>query len=393
MIIMIVDKDKIEDRYARLMSAFADKEFQDEMEKVNEELKRIITDWVNSIDRIDPRIGNVFSIQSRVKDKHTFGEKLFRKNYIQDWNVYDDIVKNQQFIKLHLTDLIGVRVNCYFAHNESRIYEELQSMQDLIPQCKLNFKENTTQSNGHKIYKFSGIYSDNYCFEVQIKSVVHNVWGEVEHKTVYKNPSFDGYIKKKREISNALYDVLLASDKELFSLFNMEETEEQLIRSLFFCKTKEDIKEKCKTDILAYHYERYFNVFTNIEPYKQYIINALQGKSYVRTQIIEQIDHGYDALKEKIMSEFPLFFLNCIYEIDCLINEHVSFDSFIYYFMKRIFPDIGSKDDFDTVYSMDFDSGDEQEKDNEGICPKQVEDYIVKLDELLLECRIKNNVN
>lgn len=388
---MIIDNNKVELRRTLLMQAFKEPKFKNEIDKVSNELYDKVKAWVESLERIDPRIGNVFSVQSRIKDAETFEEKLFRKNYIHDWNVTDDINENQRLIKISLTDLVGIRINCFFAHHEPRLYNDLHIHQGELENCTLNFDENTEQANGHPIYKFSGLYKGQYHFEVQIKSIVHNVWGEVEHKAVYKNPTFDGYIDKKREIAEALYNVLLASDKELFSVFNMGETEDQLIRSLFFCKTNDVIKEKCNTNILAYHYQRYFNVFRDIAPYRQYVIDALSDKEYQKTKIEPKIDHNYDELKQAILKEFPLFFISSIYEIDKLINEHESFDSFLYYFLKTAIPDIEKQDDFDNEFNKITGWEEESETAEGNINEQLLENYIEKLNGLLLKCRINKD--
>ncbi len=395
---MIVSKDNIELRKVLLLDAFKDEQLKAEIDGISDELYDKVKAWVESLNRIDPRIANVFSVQSRIKDADTFEEKIFRKNYILDWDVTDNKEENKQLIKRSLTDLVGIRINCFFAHHELRLYNALQDSQEELPDCILNFDEDTEMANGHPIYKFSGIYKDQYRFEVQIKSIVHNVWGEVEHKTVYKNPTFDGYIDKKREIVEALYDVLLASDKELFSVFNMGETEEHLIRSLFFCKTKDIIKEKCNTSILAYHYQRYFNVFKVIDPYRQYVIDALSGKEYARNTIIPNNDHHYDRLKDAVLKEFPLFFISSIFEIDSLINEHKDFEAFLYYFLKTVFPDIAENDAFDEEYNRktvwddderDDETGTETAIVNDNAENELISNYIEKLDGMLLKCRIK----
>lgn len=389
---MIIDKNNIDLRKSLLMDAFRDDSFKHEVEEVSNELYDKVKAWVESLDRIDSRITNVFSVQSRIKDADTFEEKLFRKNYIQDWDITDNKDENQHIIKISLTDLIGIRINCFFAHHEFLLYNELQIHQSELSDCTLNFNENTEQANGHPIYKFSGIYKGQYNFEVQIKSIVHNVWGEVEHKTVYKNPTFDGYIDKKREIAEALYEVLLASDKELFSVFNMGETEDQLIRSLFFCKTKDIIKDKCNTNILAYHYQRYFNVFKDISPHRQFVIDALSNREYTRNRIEIEIDHHYDELKDAVLKEFPLFFIKSIYEIDSLINEHKSFDAFLYYFLKTVFPVIELHDEFDDEYSKGDEWDEEETVVDAGYDDNnKMENYIEKLNGLLLKCRIKKD--
>ena len=136
--------------------------------------------------------------------------------------------------------MIGIRINCYFAAYELFIYTELKSA---LENGKIEYVDNiidekTEQKNGHIIYKLSGRFKEKYHFEVQIKSIVHNVWGEVEHKTIYKNPCYDGYIHKKKELSEALHEVLFASDSQLLSIFQMNESEDTLIQALFYLATK-----------------------------------------------------------------------------------------------------------------------------------------------------------
>lgn len=74
--------ENIEKKHALLMHAFEDKELHDKLELVCREIKNKIIEWIESADKIDNRIDNVFSVQSRVKGISSFEEKLYRKNYI-----------------------------------------------------------------------------------------------------------------------------------------------------------------------------------------------------------------------------------------------------------------------------------------------------------------------
>ena len=372
--------ENIEQKHALLMKAF-DEDFRKDLEHICTKIEDEIKKWIESADKIDDRIDNVFNVQSRVKSISSFEEKLYRKNYIKTWEVSDDKKQNQEYIKHNLTDLIGIRVNCYFAEYEERVYEYCKIEKGSLPDFVFNFNENTQQKNGNKIFKFSGKYKELYQFEVQIKSVVHNIWGEVEHKTVYKNPSFDGFIEKKKELTQSLHQVLLASDNQLLSIFRMQEDEDALIKSLFFCMTKDVVKEKCKTGVLANHYENYFRAFTDLTKVNQFIASRLENKqlNIEKVQIPQDVD--FSELISHLGEEFPSFYIECLYAIDSILNQHDSLDCFVYYFVKSVIPIVDEDDDFDKM-SKDCFSDDEELESN------QIEDYLNRLDQILGNCRI-----
>lgn len=370
----------IEQKYALLMEAF-DEDFRKKLENTCREIEDEIKKWIESADKFDDRIDNVFNVQSRVKSISSFEEKLYRKNYIKTWEVSDVKEENQKYIMHNLTDLIGIRVNCYFAEYEERVYEYCQIEKGSLPDFVFNFNENTQQKNGNKIFKFSGKYKELYQFEIQIKSVVHNIWGEVEHKTVYKNPSFDGFIEKKKELTQSLHQVLLASDNQLLSIFRMQEDEDALIKSLFFCMTKDVVKEKCKTGVLANHYENYFRAFTDLTKVKQFIASRLENKQFniEKVQIPQDVD--FSELISHLGEEFPSFYIECLFAIDSILNQHDSLNNFVYYFVKSVIPIVDEDDDF-VKKSNDCFSDDEELESN------QIEDYLNRLDQILGNCRI-----
>ena len=383
----LIEVNKEQDRYQALMEAFSDQAFRDELETVKGELRGWLEEWMKGMPPLDSRIGNVFSIEARVKGLRTFEEKLYRKNYIQTWDVFTDKSENQVYIKRALTDLIGLRVNCHFVAYESAIYDYLNSTCDsqMSDGFVFNFNENTTQKNGNKIYKFSGVYKGSYHFEVQIKSIVHNVWGEVEHKTVYKNPVYDGYIEKKRQISSTLHDMMMASDKELYTLFNMKETKMQLIQSLFFCETNAEVAKLCKTNVLGVHYNSYFLSFSNLDDVKRYIVCRLSETAYKKTTVTVEKSEFFDALKEEVKKAFPKYNLICLLNIDSILHEQKSYDDFLVYFLQNIIK--VEKDDFDEAMEMDFEG---EEDDMEGNSQQQIiNDCLNRVDEILGGCRIK----
>lgn len=352
--------DKI-DKHKLLMEAYDDADFQNELKVVRDKIRNDFEEFARKIGRFCERIDNIFSLEARVKTADSFEEKIYRKNYIDMWEIDSDKKVNQNMIKRELTDIIGIRINCYFYQFEDRLYSAFQkNSQAFIDKgYELDFTENTKQKNGHDIYKFSGVYAGEYHFEVQIKSVIHNVWGETEHKTVYKNLSYDGYIKEKKTITNSLYSILRSSEEQLFSLFSMEETEDQLLRSLFFCYTKIDVSTACKTRILAYHYENFFRAFHNQVEVKSFVIAKLTGVEYKKTDVTisHQCDDKLDLLKEK----FPIFYLECLYNIDSVLHNHESFESFLSYFLESVFG-IEDEDEFDKEYGVGNAYDEEEEK-------------------------------
>lgn len=384
---MAIDKENLELRHDKLMEAFQDEGLRKELEIVCNEIYDIINAWLKTIENYDAGMENVFHLQSRVKGIPNFEEKLYRKNYIRDWDVSENKEENKELIKKVLTDLIGIRVNCYFMKNEKILYDEFKKAvaEEKFPDFKLNFKENTDQKNKHKIWKFSGIYKDSYHFEVQIKSIVHNMWGEVDHKVIYKNPVYDGYIAKKKEISDALFNVFTASDNELYSVYTMRESEEQLLRSLFFLYTKDIIATRCKTKVLADHYENYFNVFKDIAPVKEYVICKLTNTEYQLKELPTINTAPFAGLKTEVEKWFPLFYFDCIYKIGSLLYHYENLDTFIFYVLQLHFPEI--HDAVDEEIDKEFMDSDSEQEVNAG---DAYGDKIAIINDLLGKCKLNH---
>lgn len=375
---MIVDKQKEEERHQLLMAAFNDSAFQQELDSVRKELEKWLLEWASQREPFDRRIKNIYSVESRIKSSKAFEEKLFRKNYIKEWEVSDDIKENQKLIMQTLTDLIGLRVNCHFVEYENRFYEFFResSESQKANGFEFDFNENIEQKNGNKIYKFSGLFKRTYHFEVQIKSIVHNVWGEVEHRTVYKNPTYDGFFDEKKKISQTLHDAMMASDHELLVLFNMRESENQLLRSLFFCKTNEEVAKNCKTRVLGEHYNSYFLSFPDIKPIVNYLVCSLSGTEYHKPAIKVESDEYYDKLSKAVSDTFPRFFIECLFNIDSVLYQYESYEAFLIHFLQMVVPN--TEEDFDNDFNADFNG---QDDGNASDNPNR--DALVKIDEIL----------
>ncbi len=325
-------------REALLLKAFTDKAFETELEGVQQSLGKALRNFVEHLKKtLRPEQKIYENVETRVKSRDSFQEKLYRKDYIKHWVATGDRQTNQRMIASSLPDLLGFRINCFFWQDEKVIYDTLQeyyrgkrlTVDDPSVTIELDFTENTTQKNGHNIYKVSGTYhvgEREYCFEIQIKSIMHNIWGEVEHKTIYKNRNYDADIENKVAITEEIFNILQASDKQLVSLFKKRNDEKELTYALFFEKTKETIQKKSGTDILARHYKAFFEVFDDNGTQgeiKRYVAYALLSQDYQR---ILPATFGSASDKAKklcnlIKASFLEYNLKCLYYICGLIYD------------------------------------------------------------------------
>jgi ppGpp synthetase/RelA/SpoT-type nucleotidyltranferase len=62
--------------------------------------------------------------------------------------------------------------------------------------------------------------SERINFELQIKSLVHRFWSEIEHEVVYKNPDFVVYDKFMKNMLGAVRDNLDVVDRQLEIMYN-----------------------------------------------------------------------------------------------------------------------------------------------------------------------------
>lgn len=195
-----------------------------------ERYKKILEDIIQTLERIVCEKG--WTIHGRVKSAKSLREKILRKEY---YNKYGNGAK----IIDELPDLIGVRVQCLLNQEEKNAYELLQYKKESMDEAGFStyqtedgaqmtlFLQNQPekQKNGHDIYRIEGRYYNSeqtelVHFEVQIKSMVHSFWGELEHSMFYKN--YDYFISQKimtQSMDNILAELDLI-DKEIEGLQN-----------------------------------------------------------------------------------------------------------------------------------------------------------------------------
>lgn len=151
------------------------------------------------------------------------------------------ILKNSSHIKFvsgselisDLNDIIGVRVICLLHSYEDYVWNYLQEnftvtklegldylvFEDILWLKKIQLP--VPQKNGHPIYKIHGHYKKSevtFNFELQIKSLVHMLWGEIEHMLFYKNYEYLLENDTYGYIMDTLYNSLISIDSQLESI-------------------------------------------------------------------------------------------------------------------------------------------------------------------------------
>ncbi|MDL2236162.1 hypothetical protein LJC07_08540 [Christensenellaceae bacterium OttesenSCG-928-L17] len=171
----------------------------------------------------------LLNVNVRVKREASLREKILRKRlYLLYDNAYD--------LLNALSDLIGLRAECRFLTEEPVLYERLliactlahdDGTKSVPSHPNIRFDLSTAQPqrqvNGLTIYRIDGKYHKNGVsapFELQIKSLVHVFWAEIEHQLIYKNNTYvmmDSFLK---DLLYSNYDSLQQIDSHLHMIYD-----------------------------------------------------------------------------------------------------------------------------------------------------------------------------
>lgn len=166
---------------------------------------------------------SVVSFRTRIKTSNSLKEKLIRNQFYLDFDSAEEALAN-------LSDLIGIIMQCRFIRNEAELYKQMfnyfEEDGSSYSRCtvdrsiflNLRMPQPQIQRNGFTIFRIDGYYLFNETrinFELQIKSLVHTFWSEIEHEVVYKNPDFVMYDSFNRNMLGAIRDNLDVVDRQL----------------------------------------------------------------------------------------------------------------------------------------------------------------------------------
>jgi ppGpp synthetase/RelA/SpoT-type nucleotidyltranferase len=348
-----------------LIEAYSNKFYQVQLYTFKDEIDEILSKLIIDVKSIRNDLNIFEDPHSRVKKIKSFSEKIVKKHYykwIEDENETQQSI--QEKIGLNLTDVIGFRFNCYFFNEEEIVYNTIKSIFDdfdisgkkphKYQEIELNFNENTQQKNGRKIYKFSGTYKNQVKFEVQIKSMIKDLWGEVEHHTTYKAKRIDSKKSVKERIQNESLIILESIDKELEFLYKDLSEPDQLIKELFFQYSYIDISDKNKDVDIVPAYLIFFNLITRLD--LEMDIKTFVGHFLIRTELKRKkltispvLDDDLLKRIEKYNSEVfstVLDIFDLIYEIDS--NRNLTFLLASMFKKEKTYSESAiSNDDFD----------------------------------------------
>lgn len=186
---------------------------------------------------------NLFAVTKRIKSNDSINEKILRQNYFLKYKTVDNVLK-------HISDIIGIRIQCRFIEDEKKLYNMLidyfaiesneypgyyynPKNENII--LKLSDKQPQTQHNGFHIYRIDGTYlggQSNFNFEVQIKSFVNVFWGDIEHEILYKNFSYMITEDFVREMLYSIKRSLEQVDAQLMAvhdyLYELEDKQDEI---------------------------------------------------------------------------------------------------------------------------------------------------------------------
>jgi len=321
--------------------------------------------------------------QNRIKSDVSFADKLVRNNYINDWK-YDEgnVEANKKTLSSNLPDFIGYRINTLFFNEEEKFANELISFLKNkehieIPDDQLN--PTNQQANGHPIRKFQGFVKSEvdpelkFGFEIQIKSSVHNLWGEVEHGSIYKPNNFDFRIDEKKKNVEEIWKTLTSCDEQLYLLSKETYEKDKLLKQLLTIY----LEDSNLVDPLNSHYlySIFFNVFTRKDNkvLEELLIQLMSSKKIERKikLTLTELEHStvYDDLNKilsTILHKDELESIKKIFEYCFESIEHETFLNVIIFSIMKYFQ-LDSESEIEDEGLDNFKEDDEEEqaqKDN-----------------------------
>lgn len=297
--------------------------------------------------------GMSWTVHGRVKSAKSLREKILRKGYYKNHEDGASIIKD-------LPDLIGVRVQCLLNQHEKRAYELLQNKRESLDEAGFSAYQTKNgavlslllqnqpekQKNGHDIFRIEGKYhscelEEPVHFELQIKSMVHAFWGELEHSMFYKN--YDFFISQKiltQSMDNILAELDLI-DRELEGLQdhiwrnNADRIKElKSVGVSVIQKKYQDIFDKrygCKLDLRAAYWlivEILFNNTVTEEKAVQKLSEMIQqckNSNIADAQRIVPVKLNADAVSPDKKQ--------CVLWLDKLVSENVYWETFFYIYI------------------------------------------------------------
>lgn len=187
----------------------------DDQKQLYESFLKMMSSLIASL--VENKQITINSIQSRLKDKDSLARKIDKKN---KYSTLKDI-----------TDICGIRISTFYSDDVDRISEIIEKEFDIdtvntIDKRKSLEPDRFGYLSLHYIVSVNGDRShlseyqqfSDLKFEIQIRSILQNVWAEIEHDLGYK--SSDGIPSNIKRDFSRLAGLLELADKEFMSIRN-----------------------------------------------------------------------------------------------------------------------------------------------------------------------------
>jgi len=190
-------------------------EFLDFYNNNRQELGRARDTYANLIDALVASVVDHVRVESRVKDRDESLDK-FKRKYMQAAEASGE----DYHIKDYITDLIGVRVICYYEDEILKIVKLLEDNFIVVGRTdktsELACQENAFGYKGYHLdLQMNALRSgldeykkfETYKCEVQIRTILQHAWSVLDHKIKYKK-TIPHELKRKINAFAASFEVI-----------------------------------------------------------------------------------------------------------------------------------------------------------------------------------------
>jgi ppGpp synthetase/RelA/SpoT-type nucleotidyltranferase len=226
-----------------IVEVYSDEDFQSELKNTTDticnKLSALIDKNGGAYDLVSSnsvRPLRYYSVDGRVKERASFHEKMIRGNLVYNFldkkryksrkQILNDHVHARKIIKEVVDDIIGIKIlteveaDCKKIH---RLLEDIYSIalndkSDIYLEIEDLKSQPIKMRNGLEFYKIKGVYASTFKFELQIKSKLLSVWGDMDHSIFYKDYSVSPIKENVRNSMNHLGILITQVDKFLLQI-------------------------------------------------------------------------------------------------------------------------------------------------------------------------------
>ena len=302
----------------------------EEVEKIYEDyitIKENAEEVVDSIVKKFRKNELIHSIRARVKDPKHLIEKIIRKSSKKGINVEN--------YKEEITDIIGVRIICLFKKDIKKIDEYIKKLDyKLVGKPEVNLRDGDDKKYyegigdikehmaGYRSVHYNLIASDStgkkFIYEIQLRTIFEEAWGEIDHSIRYPylqdDPYLNDYFKALNRLSG-LGDEMSNFSEELVTLIEkakksdrVTELEKKLNESNEELRKKEKEISKLKNKLDSKKTEVYKNI-----PYEP---------SYKDTSLASNTKGKYKSIFKNHETIQKQYENNFIFKVSPMLKNH-----------------------------------------------------------------------